>query len=215
MPRSAARPFPSPRKKTNHPGKKQPKIKTMKTFYLIPLLFLSACSTTPKLALRPQPPPPMDNSAVRYPEVLRAYHVGRYVDPERRFGHARAARRLSRRGKHALEFSSRPIWRTALSSPHCRRATRRSAPAPVNDAILAEVNSQKARHHPNHDAGPNPVGGAGAVSSRVAADQNQFAGNGGFARDGERDEEAARCARNRAGATAASPISTTNEPPIR
>src|SRR5271168_1388403 len=26
----------------------------MKTYYLIPLLFLSACSTTPKLALRPQ-----------------------------------------------------------------------------------------------------------------------------------------------------------------
>ena len=32
--------------------------KTMKTFYLIPLLFLSACSTAPKLTLRPQQPPP-------------------------------------------------------------------------------------------------------------------------------------------------------------
>ena len=29
----------------------------MKTYYLIPLLFLSACSTTPKLTLRPQQPP--------------------------------------------------------------------------------------------------------------------------------------------------------------
>ena len=47
-------------------------------------MFLTACSTTPKLALRPQSPPPAaDNSAVRYPEVVRAYHVGRYVDPER------------------------------------------------------------------------------------------------------------------------------------
>jgi hypothetical protein len=54
----------------------------MKMFYLVPLLFLSACSTAPKLALRPQQPPPAtDNSAVRYPEVIRAYHVGRYADP--------------------------------------------------------------------------------------------------------------------------------------
>jgi hypothetical protein len=50
--------------------------------YLIPLLFLSACSTAPKLTLRPQQPPPAtDNSAVRYPEVLHAYHIGRYADP--------------------------------------------------------------------------------------------------------------------------------------
>ena len=54
----------------------------MKTFYFIPLMFLTACSTAPKLALRPQSPPPAaDNSAVRYPEVVRAYHVGRYADP--------------------------------------------------------------------------------------------------------------------------------------
>ena len=56
----------------------------MKIFYLIPLLpFLSVrASTTPKLALRPQSPPPAaDDSAVRYPEVVRAYHFGRYTDP--------------------------------------------------------------------------------------------------------------------------------------
>jgi hypothetical protein len=54
----------------------------MKTHYLIPLLFLTACSTTPRLTLQPQQPPPtMDNSAVRYPEVIHAYHFGRYVDP--------------------------------------------------------------------------------------------------------------------------------------
>src|SRR5580692_10566949 len=54
----------------------------MKSLHLIPLLFLSACSTTPKLVLRPQQPPAStDNSTVRYPEVVRAYHFGRYVDP--------------------------------------------------------------------------------------------------------------------------------------
>src|ERR1039458_7558 len=54
----------------------------MKMLPLIPLLFLSACSTAPKLALRPQSPlAATDNSAVRYPEVIHAYHVGRYADP--------------------------------------------------------------------------------------------------------------------------------------
>ena len=54
----------------------------MKTLYFIPLMFLTACSTPPKLTLRPQSPPPaVDNSTVRYPEVVRAYHVGRYADP--------------------------------------------------------------------------------------------------------------------------------------
>ena len=54
----------------------------MKMLYLIPLLFLTACSTAPKLTLRPLPqpaPPAMDNSDVRYPEAVRAYHVGRYT----------------------------------------------------------------------------------------------------------------------------------------
>jgi hypothetical protein len=54
----------------------------MKILRFIPLLFLTACSTTPKLTLRPQQPPPAaDNSAVRYPEVVHGYHFARYVDP--------------------------------------------------------------------------------------------------------------------------------------
>jgi hypothetical protein len=53
----------------------------MKTYYLIPLLFLSACSTTPKLTLRPQQTPATSADGVRYPEVLHAYHIGRYADP--------------------------------------------------------------------------------------------------------------------------------------
>ena len=43
----------------------------MKIYYLIPLVFLSACSTTPKLTLRPQQPPAAtDTTGTRYPEVL-------------------------------------------------------------------------------------------------------------------------------------------------
>ena len=53
----------------------------MKMFYLVPLLFLSACSTTPKLVLRPQQLPATNADGIRYPEVLHAYHIGRYADP--------------------------------------------------------------------------------------------------------------------------------------
>jgi len=35
----------------------------------------------PKLVLQPQPPSPLAADTVRYPEVVRAYHVGRYADP--------------------------------------------------------------------------------------------------------------------------------------
>ena len=113
----------------------------MKMFYLIPLLFLTACSTTPKLALRPQQSPTMDDSAVRYPEVLHAYHIGRYADPNDD---------LIMHEQHTIyrveentrwNFHSGPAVGDLPAVPPRDAAF---APAPVNDAILAEVNSQKA-----------------------------------------------------------------------
>jgi len=112
----------------------------MKTYYLIPLLFLSACSTTPKLALHPQQSPPMDNAAVRYPEVVRAYHVGRYVDPNDD---------LVMHEQHAIyrvEENTRWNFHPSFGDDYLPAAPPRDAafaPAPVNDAILAEVNSQR------------------------------------------------------------------------
>jgi hypothetical protein len=112
----------------------------MKTYYLIPLLFLSACSTPPKLALHPQQLPPMDNAAVRYPEVVRAYHVGRYVDPYDD---------LVMHEQHAIyrvEENTRWNFHPGLAEGNLLAPPPRDtafAPAPVNDAILAEVNSQR------------------------------------------------------------------------
>jgi hypothetical protein len=116
----------------------------MKTFYFIPLMFLTACSTAPKLVLRPQvPPPAVDNSTVRYPEVVRAYHVGRYADPNddlvmheqhvvyRVEENTRWDLRPANAGGDAL-FSAVPSPRDAAFSP-----------LPVNDAVLAEINAQK------------------------------------------------------------------------
>ena len=115
----------------------------MKLFCLLPLLFLSACAA-PKLALRPQQPPPTkDNSAVRYPEVIRAYHVGRYAEPNdgsvmheqhtvyRVEQNTRWSLRTATMGNTPV-FPAVPLSRDAAFNP-----------TPVNDAILAEVNSQR------------------------------------------------------------------------
>jgi len=116
----------------------------MKPLYLIPLLFLSACSTTPKLALRPQPAsPPVENSTVRYPEVVRAYHFGRYVDPNDDF--------MMHEQHTVFRVEENTRWdlhppgggnETLVSQGAPRRDTAFS-PVPVNDAVLAEVNAQK------------------------------------------------------------------------
>jgi hypothetical protein len=112
----------------------------MKMFYLVPLLFLSACSTAPKLALHPQQSPPMDNAAVRYPEVVRAYHVGRYVDPNDD---------LVMHEQHVVyRVEENTRWNFHPGTPDGNLPALPShdaafAPAPVNDAILAEVNSQR------------------------------------------------------------------------
>ena len=110
----------------------------MKTYYLIPLLFLSACSTTPKLVLRPQQPPATNADGIRYPEVLHAYHVGRYADPNDD---------LIMHEQHVVyRVEDNTRWNfhpgaVGASTTVPRHAA--FAPAPLNDAILAEVNSQR------------------------------------------------------------------------
>jgi hypothetical protein len=116
----------------------------MKIIYFIPLMFLTACSTNrpPTLILRPQQPPPAtDNSAVRYPEVVRAYHFGRYVDPNDD---------LVMHEQHVVyRVEENTRWNLhpgpAGGSPLAPAPSRNAAfnPTPVNDTILAEVNSQR------------------------------------------------------------------------
>ena len=112
----------------------------MKMFYLIPLLFLSACSTAPKLTLRPQQPSATDADGVRYPEILHAYHVGRYADPNDT---------LIMHEQHVVyrvEDNTRWNLHPGPAEGNIPALPSRDAafvPTPVNDAILAEVNSQR------------------------------------------------------------------------
>ncbi|HEY3857228.1 MAG TPA: hypothetical protein VGO67_22825 [Verrucomicrobiae bacterium] len=114
----------------------------MKAYYIVPLLFLTACSSTPKLTLRPQQPPTaIDNSAIRYPEIVHAYHVGRYADPnDDSIMHDQHVLYRVEDNSH-WNFHPGPAVVNVARSPSRDAAF---APAPVNDAILAEVNSQKA-----------------------------------------------------------------------
>jgi len=113
----------------------------MKTYYLIPLLFLSACSTTPKLVLRPQQPPTANADGIRYPEVLHAYHVGRYADPndDLIMHEQHVVYRVEENTR--WDFHPGPADGNLPALPSRDAAF---APVPVNDSILAEVNSQKA-----------------------------------------------------------------------
>lgn len=114
----------------------------MKTYYLIPLLFLSACSTTPKLTLRPrQPPPATDNSAVRYPEIISAYHVGRYVDPndDLVMHEQHVVYRVEENTRWNFHPGAVDGSMPALPPVHDVAFN----PLPINDAVLAEVNAQK------------------------------------------------------------------------
>jgi hypothetical protein len=114
----------------------------MKSFHLIPLLFLAACSTTPKLALRSQPLP-LSADTVRYPEVVRAYHFGRYVDPnDDMVMHEQhtvfRVEENSRWDLHPATVGNQPFFPQALPDQDVA-----FNPVPVNDAVLAEVNAQK------------------------------------------------------------------------
>ena len=113
----------------------------MKYLTLIPLLFLASCATQPRLIVRPAPPlagEPMES--VRYGEVVRAYYVGRCVDPD----HPETMQE-----QHPIyRIEAAPRWNlhpgaqtTAnLLNPPPDPAF---APPPTNDVVIAEMNRQR------------------------------------------------------------------------
>jgi hypothetical protein len=113
----------------------------MKPIYLIPLLFLSACSTQPKLVLRPQSPSSTATDAVRYPETVRAYHFGRYVDPSDDL--VMHEQHVVFRVEENARWDLHPVTGKNDFSPTPSPHDAAFSPLPVNEAMLAEVNAQK------------------------------------------------------------------------
>jgi len=113
----------------------------MKLLPLIPVLFLTACSATPKLAVRPQMPQPApDEAGLRHPEMLHAYHVGRYADPDD--GALMHEQHVVYRIEETARWDLRPGV-NPMGGPYAVPRDAAFSPTPVNDAILAEVNSQR------------------------------------------------------------------------
>ncbi len=113
----------------------------MKYFAFLPLLLFAACAARPQVVVRPLPPPAVEPiEAVRYGEVVRAYHVGRYVDPN----HPETL------------HEQHPVYRVEVSArwnlhPGPRNTANllslppdaAFAPPPTNDVLIAEMNRQR------------------------------------------------------------------------
>lgn len=113
----------------------------MKHLALIPLLFIASCASRPQVVVRPLPQPAVEPiEAVRYGEVVRAYHVGRYVDPN----HPETMH--EQHSVYRVEVSSRwnlhpgPLNTDNLLNPPPDAAF---APPPTNDVLVAEMNRQR------------------------------------------------------------------------
>jgi len=113
----------------------------MKYLALIPLVLVASCASRPQLVVRPSSPPAVEPvEAVRYGEVVRAYQIGRYVDPN----HPEAMH--EQHPVYRVEVSARwnlhpgPLNTANLLNPPPDAAF---APPPTNDVLVAEMNRQR------------------------------------------------------------------------
>ena len=113
----------------------------MKYLALIPLVLVASCASRPQVVVRPLPTPAVEPvESVRYGEVVRAYHIGRYVDPN----HPETMH--ERHPVYRVEVSARwnlhpgPLGTANLLNPPPDAAF---APSPTNDVLVAEMNRQR------------------------------------------------------------------------
>ncbi len=113
----------------------------MKYLALIPLVFVASCASRPQLFVHPAPPAAVEPvEAVRYSEVVRAYYVGRFVDPN----HPETMN--EQHPVYRIESSAR--WNLHPGSTHAVNLLNPPpdaafAPPPTNDAVIAEMNRQR------------------------------------------------------------------------
>jgi len=113
----------------------------MKYLALVPLLLVASCASRPQLAFRPLPPPSIEPvEAVRYGEVVRAYHVGRYVDPNHpeTMQEQHPVYRIEVSARWNLHPGSLSVGKLPDPPPDAA-----FAPAPTNDVVIAELNRQR------------------------------------------------------------------------
>ncbi len=113
----------------------------MKHLALIPLLLVASCASRLQVVLHPTPPPAVEAvEAVRYGEVVNAYHVGRYVDPNHpeTMHEQHPVYRVEAVAHWNLHPNTGPAT-VALNPPPDSAYT----PPTTNDAVIAELNRQR------------------------------------------------------------------------
>jgi hypothetical protein len=114
----------------------------MKHLFLIPIIFLTACAShSPKTNSAPSSAPigePVTSDTLRTDEQLKEYRFGRYVDPREPLVLHEA--HPTYRVESTAQWDLRP--QTAPSIPPRKTATTSSSS--TNDAVVAEVNKQRA-----------------------------------------------------------------------
>jgi hypothetical protein len=115
----------------------------MKYLTLIPFVLLASCASRPQpqIGVRPTPPSAVEPvEAVRHADVVRAYHVGRYVDPN----HSQTMH--EQHPVYRIESSARwSLHPGALTTANWLNPLPDAAfvPSPTNDGIFAEMNRQR------------------------------------------------------------------------
>ncbi len=113
----------------------------MKYLVLLPIVFVASCASHPQLALRPAPSAAVAPAeSVRYPEVVRAYQVGRLVDQ------TNPDLMTEAHPVYRLEVS--PRWNLHPGSPNAVNLLNPPpdaafSPPPTDDAVSAEINRQR------------------------------------------------------------------------
>ena len=113
----------------------------MKYLALIPLVFVASCASRPQLVVRPAPPAAVEPvEAVRYSEVVRAYYIGRFVDPNHpdTMNEQHPVYRIESSARWNLHPGSANTVNLLNPPPDAA-----FAPPPTNDAVLAEMNRQR------------------------------------------------------------------------
>ena len=122
----------------------------MKTIYLIPLLLLSACASNRNPGVlgmsRPVPGttlPGDDIESVRYSENIKAYNVGRYVDPNNAL--VMHERHVVYRVETTAKWNLHPnAPATVALGPAVQIIDPARKEGPTTAEVIAEVNRQKA-----------------------------------------------------------------------
>lgn len=156
----------------------------MKTIYLIPLLLLSACASNRKLTgltvSRPIPGTTLSSDGVeslRYSENIKAYNIGRYVDPNNSL--TMHERHVVYRVETTAKWNLHPnAPATVALGPAVQIIDPARKDGPTSAEVIAEVNRQKAATQTIIDQGKRLSDTLGKIStaldaSKQVADRNR------------------------------------------